>query len=394
MGRKRQHPFLQKRSNGKYRVNKTIRVGSKSFCIRESTGERDLERAEEIGLTIIEQHRDRLLYGGTQTYTFEDAAVRLLQMNGRDYQLDIYHLDMLMPYLKDVLLADLHRWHPNLEAFIKDRQKQGRKNTTINRSLALVSVILNLATEWRDGSTPWLKVAPRIKKLPRYDKQNPDASEADGYALSIAEYHKLFNILKAKTHLYDMALFAINTGLRDKNVTRLEWEWEKPILGLDISAFFLPNTKNGLPHIVLLNRTARAVIERQRGKHPKYVFTYDDHPVRRMYNSAWKTAIRKADLVDVRGKGAHFRVHDLRTTFSTWLRDVGVPNEDRQSLLAHSKKNITTHYSKPELMNLLAHLEKLPEWVDSGKESIYLVKNKSQFKPSAELATIGTGVSY
>ena len=80
---------------------------------------------------------------------------------------------------------------------------------------------------------------------------------------------------------------------------------------------------------------------------------------------------------------AHFRVHDLRTTFSTWLRDVGVSKEDRQCLMAHSNQNITTHYSNPELFKLLSDLEKLPELIDSEKESVYLAKHFTHSSPSA-----------
>ena len=394
MGRKRKHPFLEKRKNGIYRVYKTIRVGQKKVEVRISTGERSLELAEEVGLAILDQERDKLLYGNQHSYTFEDAAIRLLQTSGRNHENDIYHLDLLMPYLKDVLLTDLHRWHPKLEAFIYDRQLQGRKNNTINRSLEKVSVILNLATQWRDGSEPWLRVAPKINKLPRRDKQNPNASQDDGYALSLAEYRSLFTRLKQAPHIHDMALFSLHTGLREANVTGLKWEWEKEILGLDVTAFFLPDTKNSIPHIVLLNRTAREVIDRQRGNHSEYVFIYKGNPVGNIYNTAWDNAIRDCNLRDVRGNGAHFRVHDLRTTFSTWLRDVGVPKEDRQSLMAHSNQNITTHYSKPELVNLLHYLEKLPELIESGKESIYLAKHFSHLSPNAIMEKMETSVSH
>ena len=48
------------------------------------------------------------------------------------------------------------------------------------------------------------------------------------------------------------------------------------------------------------------------------------------------------------------RVHDLKHTFGRRLRAAGVSFEDRQDLLGHKSGRITTHYSAPELRNLIA----------------------------------------
>jgi integrase len=47
------------------------------------------------------------------------------------------------------------------------------------------------------------------------------------------------------------------------------------------------------------------------------------------------------------------RVHDLKHTFGRRLRAAGVSFEDRQDLLGHKSSRITTHYSMPELENLI-----------------------------------------
>jgi integrase len=52
------------------------------------------------------------------------------------------------------------------------------------------------------------------------------------------------------------------------------------------------------------------------------------------------------------------RVHDLKHTFGRRLRAAGVSFEDRQDLLGHKCQRITTHYSHPELSNLIAAAEK------------------------------------
>lgn len=53
------------------------------------------------------------------------------------------------------------------------------------------------------------------------------------------------------------------------------------------------------------------------------------------------------------------RVHDLKHTFGRGLRASGVSFEDRQDLLGHKSSRITTHYSAPELINLIEASERV-----------------------------------
>ena len=47
------------------------------------------------------------------------------------------------------------------------------------------------------------------------------------------------------------------------------------------------------------------------------------------------------------------RVHDLKHTFGRRLRAAGVSVETRKVLLGHRNGDITTHYSAPELEELI-----------------------------------------
>ena len=97
---------------------------------------------------------------------------------------------------------------------------------------------------------------------------------------------------------------------------------------------------------MVLNHIARKVVEGERGKHPRIVFTYKGERLNRVRNHAWKKARDRAGLPQV-------RVHDLRHTFGHRLRAVGVSFEDRQDLLGHKSTRMTTHYSSPDLIRLL-----------------------------------------
>jgi len=104
--------------------------------------------------------------------------------------------------------------------------------------------------------------------------------------------------------------------------------------------------KNREDRLVVLNQTAVAVIEACRGEHPEFVFCYRDKPVKFMNNSAWQQARKAVGLAQV-------RVHDLKHTFGRRLRAAGVPLETRKVLLGHKSGDITTHYSAPELAELI-----------------------------------------
>ena len=205
----------------------------------------------------------------------------------------------------------------------------------------VVRHILNLAaSEWLDkNNLTWLHSPPKIKLLPVTDAREP-------YPLSWEEQTQVFKELPP--HLARMALFKVNTGTREKEVCYLRWEWEIPVTELATSVFVIPqdHVKNGEERLIVLNRVARSVIEKVRGEHPEYVFTFRGHPISAMNNTAWQNARRRAILSAV-------RVHDLKHTFGRRLRAAGVSYEDRQDLLGHKSGRITTHYSAAELENLI-----------------------------------------
>jgi integrase len=114
------------------------------------------------------------------------------------------------------------------------------------------------------------------------------------------------------------------------------------------SLFVIPpdSFKSKRAHVVILNDAAWSIIEEQRGKDPIWVFPHRGKPVGTRNNTAWQNARKKAELSQV-------RVHDLKHTFGRRLRTAGVPLETRKVLLGHKSGDITSHYSAPELAELI-----------------------------------------
>jgi len=335
MGR-RKEPGLVKRA-GIWHIDK--RIEGQRVC--QSTGSAELAEANRFLARLTETLRQAKIYGVRPERSFETAAIKYVRENQhkRSLDRDICLIKQLMPFIGSLPLQRIHRG--TLEPWVDHKRQEGRAPGTINHGLKVVRRILNLAEyEWMDehGMT-WLDRAPRIKLLLDTNKRQP-------YPLNWGEQQQLFSALPA--HLAEMALFAVNTGCRDAEICRLQWDWEVKVPELDTFVFIVPGSfvKNGDERLIVLNDIARSVVESRRGKHPTNVFAYKGKPVFRMLNSSWCRVRKVIGLPQV-------RVHDLKHTFGRRLRAAGVSFEDRQDLLGHRSGRMTTHYSAAELSKLI-----------------------------------------
>lgn len=325
-----------------WHIEKTV-DGRRLF---ESTGTGDLVEAERFLARRLEEIRQATVYGVRPDRTFEQAALAYVKAKAhkKSIRREAVRLNEVQPWIGHLPLRKVHMG--TLQPFIEKRKADGVKSRTVNQALKIVRQVANFAAEELidEFGLTWLETAPKIKLLPEHDLRPPRP-------LSWEEQTRFFPALP--DHLATMALFVVNTGLRDAEVCGLRWDWEVRLQGLAGTAFVLParQFKSNQEGLVLLNRVAQNVVEAQRGKHAEFVFTYRGQPIRHMLNTGWRNA---------RGEtGIDVRVHDLRHTFGMRLRAAGVSFEDRQDLLRHKSNRITTHYSKAEIRNLLDALETL-----------------------------------
>jgi integrase len=364
--------------NGIWHVDKVVR----GVRIYESTGTGSREEAERYLIHRLEALRQQTIYGVRTVRTFRDAATRYLV----EYQdqpsawLTATYLEQLDPFIGELPLS--HIDDETLRPFINSRLKGGyllpsgrtakpASNRTVNIALQRVVRVLNVCSrKWRDEQKrPWLDAVPMISML------DEAKTRREPYPLSWDEQRLLFRELP--DYLHTMALFKANTGCREQEVCKLRWEWEIAVPELGTSVFLIPRNfggritnksgvKNGEDRLVVLNDTARSVIESQRGKHESIVFPLDGRVIQRMNESAWRSARTRAAskwLEEYRTKAAegfaHVRVHDLKHTFGRRLKAADVPFEDRQVLLGHKSGSVTTHYSGTELAALISAANKV-----------------------------------
>lgn len=270
----------------------------------------------------------------------EQRKVSSLGMIGR-------HVVDLLPFIGAMPIQDV--CNDALEAFKLERSEEdGVKNSTINRTLEVVrTTLIRAARVWRDDGKPWLTVPPLIEML------DERARKREPYPITWAEQTTL--LMRLPGHLQETVEFALNTGARDENVCGLRWAWETPVPDLGRSVFIIPPQfyKAGRAHVLVLNDVAASIIERRRGKHSDFVFTYtpagkDAEPRRigTQNNSGFQKARAEVGLQQM-------RVHDLRHTYGQRLRQAGVTEEDRALLLGHAVQGMSQHYATATLERLL-----------------------------------------
>jgi integrase len=114
---------------------------------------------------------------------------------------------------------------------------------------------------------------------------------------------------------------------------------------------------------------AKSVVDEVRGQHEEYVFIYRGKPIFQMNNTAWQRARREIGLPKL-------RIHDLKHTFGRRLRSAGVSNETRKVLLGHRNGDITTHYSAPELEELIEAANRVCEQKSGKTPALVVLKQK------------------
>ena len=205
---------------------------------------------------------------------------------------------------------------------IRDAKKEtGVENATVNRIMEVVRAALNNAKGER-----WIDYVPVIKML-----KEPEIRVR---WLLHTEAERLLDTLPSHTEA--AARFSLATGLRESNVTGLEWS--QVDIARSMAWVHADQAKAGKAIGVPLNDEALKVIKAQKGKHPTRVFTYKGKPVRKFNTEAWRKALKCAGI-------SNFRWHDLRHTWASWHVQSGTPLHALQVLGGWSDIRMVQKYA-------------------------------------------------
>jgi len=232
--------------------------------------------------------------------------------------------------LADIGAADVEKYKLHRRASVS--------GSTVNRELALLKRMFNLATAW-----DLYQDANPVKKVKFFREFN-----AGLRVLSEEEEKKFFQ--HATPLIQDVARFALNTGMRIGEIFSLRWsqvDMEKRIISV-----YAPKT--GKIREVPINADAHKVLQAwQHSKRSQFVF-YNPETGRPFVDlkAGFAIACRKAGITGVSW-------HTLRHTFASRLVNRGVDIVTVKELLGHSTITVTMRYTHTNLESKRAAVQVL-----------------------------------
>ena len=192
---------------------------------------------------------------------------------------------------------------------------------TANRHLSLLSKMFSCAVQWE------LLTHNPCKGIAKFTENNGGQR-----FLTVDEIRRLFG---DRTDLTVMALKCLLlTGMRKNEVLRGQWQH----VDLERGMWFVPHTKNGKSHTVILNDEAKALLS-DLPKTSIWVFPSRDpnKPLVEIRRCLQQLA-KEAGIPPL-------RVHDLRHSFASLCAQSGVPLLQIKSLLNHASLTTTQRYA-------------------------------------------------
>lgn len=256
---------------------------------RRSSGTADRRQAQEYHdqLAAAAWRENRL--GDAPARTWADAVAEWLALKarGRADLSTLRAVRLRLPAatpLRDVTAGRL------------ETALDGLQGATWNRAYSTLRAVLNVAC-----ARGWLASVPKLKPRPT-EPGRVRWLTADEWA----RLHAALPELHA-----DMAAFAVNTGLRQANVLRLEWA--QVDLRRAVAWVRADQAKGGRGIGVPLNAQAMAILNRRAGNGSRWVFPGPTKAGTPIYQPGkpWAKALRETGIED-------FHWHDLRHTWAAW----------------------------------------------------------------------------
>jgi excisionase family DNA binding protein len=221
-------------------------------------------------------------------------------------------------YLDEITSQDLEKY----KAF---RLSQGVRRSTVNRCLAILRKMFNLAVEW--GSLKAGQI-PKIKFYP----------EKDNLMERILAVDEEDRLLKCSGEpLLSILVVALNTGMRLSEILSMQWKDVEP----ESEKIRVPKSKSGRIRLININSRLEDTLKRLRERNGTSPYLFPNPATGNSLTTvkkAFKTACRRAEI-----KGLRF--HDLRHTFASRLVRMGTDLITVKELLGHSSVTITERYT-------------------------------------------------
>lgn len=213
----------------------------------------------------------------------------------------------------------------NIEDYIVKRRRDGVTNATINRELACLKRMFNLAIKWREANTNPMKDVDLLEEPPGRTRY-----------LSQEEATRLLDA--CNHYLRPIVFTALNTGMRLSEILSLQWD--QVHIDRTIDPFIeIKKTKNNKSRFIPLNVDMIQMFkELMRGTNSDFVFVGRKNKPMQSIKKSFHSATAKAQIED-------FKFHDLRHTFASHFIMQGGDLLTLKEILGHSSLKMVLRYA-------------------------------------------------
>lgn len=341
MAKQHSTPYrLYKRGNTYYAYISYLATNGQRYIFRGTTKQILSEKAAQFCLAYIREIEEKikLKTGHNETeISFEQAGILFFENVGRFHQNakgTFEKINQLKPFFKKNL-SDID--NQDLMAYVSHFRDLGRKPSTINRNLTVLSSIINFCHE-RNYHTPNIKISI-------YKQREPDENIKYLENWKIAE--KIID--RAAPHLKPIIYTALYTGMRKGNILGLKWE------NLDLTNDLInikvkDRTKSGGRNLSIPIIPQLKEIFQSQPQINEYVFNYRGHPIKQIdgawHNIFYKRKDQRNFSKELKDKTLPYVVFNtLRHTAATWILKKTGNLRIAQQILGHKNIKTTLKYA-------------------------------------------------
>ena len=308
--------------------------------VRRSTGTSDRKAAQELHDRLKAEMWRAAKLGEVPDRTFDDAALEFLKASEgqSDYNTKVRHIIYWRSHfggkpIRSLTAEIIRAALPTHSAYSDKRAQRKLSNATINRYIATITRVMNVAVE-----SGWISSVPVIK-----------LRNEGGIRIRFLTQEQARHLVQSISQdwMRHLVVFARGTGMRQGEIMHLKWADVN--LSNRMCWVKAENAKSGHARAVPLNDEMLALLQSLVGNHKEYVFTRCGHEVKFFDQLMFQRDCRRAQIDG-------FRFHDLRHTWASWHAQAGTPLTKLQALGGWRTIQMVMRYAHLSPVHLSEHV--------------------------------------
>lgn len=328
--------YIEYRLPGPDRKKVREKIGSSYTEAAAADGLRKVQKAEN---KILDINKDaKITFNALAEWFTQTPRFQSMKSN---YVLRI-NLDSFLKEFGPRTITSVTRL--DLENYQLKRKNEGRSPSYIDQEIGAARNMLNTAWNGDKISSDALRPFQQLKKLLRKNENARDIT------LPYDDFLKILGVMSK--HARDILATAFYTGMRNGEIVALTWDrvdLENRVITLE-GEHTKTNSKRMVPicddlHTILKN-IPRQITADENGSSlfSPYVFLYKGFPVKSI-RSSLRAACAKAGIPYGRETKGGITFHDLRHTFTTYMRQSGVHDSVIMAITGHKTYDMFHRYN-------------------------------------------------